>query len=48
MECHVRGLSRISNVEMRHVKFDNKQAEDSKNVIDGSYIEQFIFLDQQI
>lgn len=39
MEHKVRGISRISNLEFREVKFENKGAEDPKNVIDGTFIE---------
>ena len=39
MEHHVRGLARITNSELRQVKFDGKQPEDAKNVIDGTLIE---------
>ncbi len=47
MEQNVRGISRISNLELREVKFENKGAEDPKNIIDGSFIEQFNYLDPQ-
>ena len=42
METIIRGISRITTKEYRQIKLDSKQAEDSKNIIDGDYIEQFL------
>jgi hypothetical protein len=42
METIIRGISRITTREYRQIKLDSKQAEDSKNIIDGDYIEQFL------
>lgn len=42
MEHHVRGVSRITVRELRQVRFEDKQADDSINIIDGLFIEQFL------
>ena len=48
MEHHVKGLARITSHDMRKVRFENKTPEDSKNIIDGTLVEQFIDLEYKL
>ena len=48
MEHHVQSLSRITVKEQRSVRFEDRQPEDPQNIIDGGFIEQFLYLNEQL